>query len=171
MTDRNLKWAASGGTAIAIALATAMGMHFEGKNNHAHLDPIGVLTICYGHTKNVKPGDYRTDEECEQLLHVDMAEANRHVKRCIPVPLPIPVEAAFTDAAFNLGPSVVCGSTLQRKALAGDLEGACLQLTQAKNSDGGNRGWSFAAGKFFRGLFRRRSEEVDLCLYGVPGLR
>jgi GH24 family phage-related lysozyme (muramidase) len=61
---------------------------------------------------------------------------------------------AFTDATYNLGPSVVCGSDLQRLANAGDLPGACNQLPR----------WNKAGGKVVDGLTQRREMERRICL-------
>ena len=80
----------------------------------------------------IDPSKRYTDEECEALLRKDIADAYSHVDRCIHVDMPTETAAAFTSAAFNLGPRVVCGSTLQKKANAGDLLGACRELTHAR---------------------------------------
>jgi len=55
---------------------------------------------------------------------------------------------------FNIGPAVVCGSTLQRKAMANDWPAACRSLLQ----------WKYAAGREMRGLALRRADEAALCL-------
>ena len=64
------------------------------------------------------------------------------VRKCIPVPMLRHVEAALVSAVFNIGPAVVCGSTLQgRWAMANDWPGACAQLS---------RRWDKAAGRHAR---------------------
>lgn len=55
------------------------------------------------------------------------------------------------DATYNIGPSVVCGSTLQRKANAG--QPFCDELLK----------WDHANGKVVKGLAKRRQAEVKLC--------
>jgi len=55
------------------------------------------------------------------------------------------------DAVYNIGPAVVCGSTLQRKANAG--EPFCDELLR----------WDRADGKVLPGLVKRRQDEAALC--------
>lgn len=149
----------------AAAIAAGMSMDWEGTVHRAYFDKFGkVWTICAGHTAGVKPGDVATDEQCQAYLQQDQTEARAAVQRCIHAPLTEPQRAAFIDAAFNLGPSVVCGSTLQRKANAGDVIGACLQLTDALDRRGNLTGWSYAGGQFVQGLHNRRVDERNACL-------
>lgn len=151
-------WARSGAAlALVLAIAGSIGAHFEGQRLTAYADLGGVWTLCDGHTKGVKPGDTATIEQCRAYLEQDMGEAYSAVNRCITADLTIAQAAAFTDAAFNLGPQVVCGSTLQRLANAGDIRGACEQLTR----------WTKAAGQELPGLVRRRQAERDLCVEGL----
>jgi len=82
-----------------------------------------------------------------------MAEANEAVNRCLPMPKLPQIEAALTSATFNIGPRVVCGSTLQRKALANDWPGACAELAR----------WNRAGGRVLRGLTLRRLDEQAVC--------
>jgi lysozyme len=104
---------------------------------------VGVLTVCYGHTgPDIVPGKHYTKDECDALLAADMAEADAAVTRCLPMPLLDHIHAALLSATFNLGPQVVCGSTLQRKALANDWPAACAPscrngTTQAAGSIAG----------------------------------
>lgn len=142
---------------LVLAIAGAMGMYYEGTRHTAYQDSVGVLTICQGHTKGVHAGDTATDKQCEAYLKSDMAEAYSYVNRCIDATVSIKTAAAFTDAAYNLGPAVVCGSTLQRKANAGDIRGACNELPR----------WIYAGGKKLKGLVKRRASERELCLEGL----
>jgi len=115
---------------------------------------VGILTVCYGHTgSDVIEGKRYTIDECKALLREDTAIAEAAVQRCLPMEKPDHVHAALVSATFNIGPRVVCGSTLQRKALAGDWPGACAQLDR----------WKYAQGRVFRGLVLRRADERALC--------
>ena len=157
------KLAASGASAVAIA--AAMTMQWEGKTNTAYYDAAGhVWTICYGHTKGVKAGDVATDDQCEQYLISDQASAAADVRRCIHVPLTEAGRGGFIDAVHNLGASVVCGSTLQAKANAGDIIGACLELTDARNKKGNRAGWVHAGGVEMPGLRNRRVDDRNACI-------
>lgn len=135
-----------------LALAAAFVKPWEGRENVPYQDIVKVWTVCDGHTGDIEQRRY-SDAECDKLLHEDLAEANAHVRRCITRPMPRQVEAAFTSATFNIGPRVVCGSTLSRLANAGDWPAACAQLLR----------WDFAGGQRVRGLTRRRVAERALC--------
>lgn len=137
-----------------LALAAPLVARWEGVRYPTYRDPVGVLTVCYGHTgSDIVPDKRYTAEECKALLDADMATADAAVRRCIAVPMLRQVEAALVSATFNLGPQVVCGSTLQRKALANDWPGACEELTR----------WNKAGGREFKGLVLRRADEAALC--------
>ena len=144
------------GVAAVLALAAPLVMKWEGVKHKPYRDAVGVLTVCYGHTKTVQAGKTYTQAECEALLDVDMAEANSYVRKCIGVPMLRHVEASLTSLVFNVGPRGVCGSTLQKKALANDWPGACAEIDR----------WKFAGGRVLRGLVLRRADERQLCETG-----
>ena len=122
--------------------------------NKPYWDPFGkVWTVCEGHTGDIDPNRLYSDAECKAFKDADIATANAAVKRCIPVPLLVQIEAALTDAAYNAGPKVVCGSTLQKKAMANDWPGACAELDK----------WKYAGGRVLKGLVRRRSDARGVC--------
>ena len=52
---------------------------FEGCQLTAYRCPAGVLTIGYGHTKNVKEGQKITKKKAEQLLREDLERFETHV--------------------------------------------------------------------------------------------
>lgn len=135
-----------------LALAMSAAMLFEGHRATPYRDVTGVPTVCYGHTGDVQDRRYSSDE-CLALLRHDMGTANATVHRCIRVPMTIGQEVALTDAAYNVGPHIVCGSTLQRMANAGNWLGACAQLSR----------WDKAAGQTLPGLVKRRAEERAIC--------
>jgi lysozyme len=127
---------------------------WEGVRYAPYRDAVGVLTVCYGHTgPDIVPGKEYTAQECKALLDADMRVANGEVRRCLPMPMLRQVEVALTSATFNIGPRVVCGSTLQRKALANDWPGACAELDR----------WNKAGGRELRGLTLRRGDERKVC--------
>jgi len=140
-------------------LAAVLGLvsASEGFRTHAYRDPVGIPTICSGVTAGVQMGDVRTPAECSALVAGEIAKAVQIVRRCIVVPLNDNQTAAFADAAYNIGPSVVCGSTLQRKANSGDLTDACNELLK----------WVYAGGQKLKGLVIRRQRERELCLRPV----
>ena len=132
---------------------------WEGKRNEAYRDIVGVWTICYGHTRTAGPGQRKTDAECKALLIEEIAEyrdkwlayVNDKAKTYW---LPPTRKAAFTSLAFNVGWHGAGTSTATRRLNAGDIEGGCEAISW----------WNKAGGKVVRGLVRRRTDEVSLCL-------
>ena len=137
----------------AAALAAAVVMQHEGLRLHTYRDPVGVLTACYGHTSpDVRPGQHYTRAQCKQLLEADLA---RHAQAlaCIHRPLTDGQKAAFVSFAYNVGPRAFCESTLAQKANAGDIPGACAELSK----------WVYAKGQRLPGLVARRAAERAMC--------
>lgn len=144
----------------AAAIATAIAIPAEGLRQFAYYDPPGVLTVCYGSTTGVEKGKKYSLEECKARLDADMREAVETVDRCQPG-LPESVLAAFSDAVYNLGPTIACDrsrSTAARFLATGQHDAACNQLPR----------WNKArvAGQMVElpGLTKRRLKERDLCL-------
>ena len=66
----------SGFAALVLALAAPVVAYFEGYVPTTYADPIGIPTICYGHTgADVVAGRVASRAECETLLHGDLAIA------------------------------------------------------------------------------------------------
>ncbi len=147
-----IKGAIGGGLAVILAAAVAFIAPWEGKISQPYFDAVGVLTVCYGHTGEIQSRRY-TDAECVAMLRSDIGIAYAAVDRCITSEATHGQAVALTSAAFNIGPKVVCGSTLQRKANARDWPGACAELDK----------WVFAKGRKLKGLVRRRAAERALC--------
>jgi GH24 family phage-related lysozyme (muramidase) len=148
----------------AALIATALAIPAEGLRQFAYYDPPGILTTCYGHTgPDVVRGKKYSLPECKALLDTDMLNAVLSVERCAPG-LPVPVLAAFSDAAYNLGPKIACDtshSTAARMLKAGDIAGACNQLPRW------NRATVGGVSVELPGLTKRRAAERELCLTGI----
>jgi len=137
----------------AIALAVPLVAHFEGYVPWVYRDPIGRLAACYGHDdQTMTPGKRFTAAECQAMLDEDLLKHTEAID-CIKRPLTDGQKAAFLSFAFNVGNSAFCGSTLVRKANAGDMAGACAELSR----------WTMAGGKELPGLVRRRAAERAVC--------
>lgn len=137
----------------AAAIAAAVVMQHEGLRLVTYRDPVGVLTACYGHTgPDVQPGQRYTRAQCRALLEADLA---RHAEAlaCIRQPLTDGQKAAFVSFAYNVGAERFCGSTLVAKANAGDMAGACAELSR----------WVYARGQRLPGLVKRRAAERAMC--------
>lgn len=150
---------------LAITAAASIAIPAEGLYQKAYRDPPGILTVCYGHTGAVDASKLYSRAECEALLSDDMAQAVLAVDKCQP-DLPFGVLVAFSDAVFNIGPTVACDkskSTAARLLDAKDYVGACNQLLR----------WDKArvAGVMVSlpGLTKRRAREQEVCLKGATG--
>ena len=148
--------------ATALAAATAIAVPAEGLRRVAYHDPVGVLTVCYGTTDNVKRDKIYTEQECRDMLDRDMLKAIETVEKCAPG-LPWQQLAAWSDAVYNLGPRIVCdveSSTAARLLKEGRRDEACLQLPRW------NKGRVAGVLVELPGLTKRRNREMELCLRG-----
>ena len=148
-------------SAAAVMAGSGTVSYFEGKENKAYVDPVGIVTICYGETKGVKKGDYKTDEQCLESLASELVEHERGMLKVVRVPLSTKEQAAYLSFTYNLGVKAFANSTLLKKLNSGDRLGACNELLR----------WNKANGKVLNGLTKRRQEENKLCLEGVAELR
>ncbi|KGH22978.1 lysozyme [Comamonas testosteroni] len=141
----------------AAALAVPLVQHYEGTVFSTYRDPVGIITACTGHTgPELKMGQTYTREQCEEMLYKDLAK-HADALSCVRAPLTDGQRAAFLSFAFNVGDDAFCRSTLVRKANAGDINGACAELSR----------WTYASGKQLPGLVRRRAAERQLCEQGL----
>lgn len=143
--------------AAVIALATPFIAKWEGKRNEAYLDTIAkppVWTVCYGQTG---PKAYRgakyTDKECEEMLRQEVGEKYQQLAACIQPHVPVSVQAALLELAYNVGAGAVCKSTALRLANAKDYAGACAAVEM----------WVKAGGVTVRGLVNRRNASREMC--------
>ena len=140
---------------------------YEGLKVRTYLDPIGIPTVCYGHTgKDVKLGQTYTLAQCEDMLAQDLIEANAVVDSCVRAPLTPNQRTAFVSFAFNVGrgsPGHKDGfcvlksggpSTMLRLINSGKASEGCKQLPY----------WNKAGGRELLGLTKRRSAEMAICL-------
>lgn len=141
----------------AAAIATALAVPAEGLRQWAYYDPPGILTVCYGSTKDVQKNRFYQLEECKQRLTAEMLEAASIVERCHPN-LPVNVHAAFADAVYNLGPRIACESTASKYLAAGEIEMACKELPRWNKARVGGVLVPLP------GLTKRRNAEMQLCL-------
>ena len=137
----------------AVALAVPVVMMYENLVTRTYRDPIGILTACYGHTgPELRMGQRYTEAECERMLNADLLK-HAAALDCITRPMTDGQKAAFLSFAFNVGNARFCSSTLARKANAGDMAGACAELSR----------WTYAGGKPLPGLVKRRATERAIC--------
>lgn len=111
-------------------------------------------TICWGSTRDVRPGMVLTERECTERLRQDVAVAEAAVQRCVKVPLSQPEYDAYVSFTFNVGGHAFCNSTLVRLLNSGFRTQACNQMHR----------WVYANNRRMRGLVTRRREEAQMCL-------
>ena len=158
------KAAETAGAAAILAATAAFVGPWEGERTEAYLDRIAsppVWTVCYGETRGVKPGDRYTSAQCNEMLMDALADFRAPLIACIPdLPSqPEGVQVALISWTYNVGAGAACGSTLAKRANAGDWPGACNQLPR----------WNKAGGKVIQGLTNRRAAEQRLCLNALKG--
>lgn len=141
-----------GALGISAAVLVSIALH-EGYREEAYKDAVGVPTVGYGETANVKMGDRTTPERALVTL---LSSANRHadaIRQCIHVPLYQHEFDAYVSLAYNIGAGNFCRSTLVKKLNAKDYAGACQEIKR----------WNRAGGKVLAGLTKRREKEYRLC--------
>lgn len=140
--------------ALAAAASMSLSMDFEGLRYYAYPDPIGIPTICYGHTAGVKMGQVANEATCKRLLGEDTHAAMSAVLKHTTAELNSNELGAYTDFTLNVGETKFRNSTLLKKLNAGDHSGACRELLR----------WVYAGGKKFQGLVNRRTKGYALCI-------
>ena len=101
---------------------------WEGNENHAYKDMVGIATICRGETRGVKLGDYKTDQECDSSTVKELEQYNRAMMKHVKVELKPYEEIAYTSFVWNVGETGFKNSTLLKKLNSGDSLGACKEI-------------------------------------------
>lgn len=123
---------------------------FEGFRSAPYICPAGVATYGYGTTAGVTMNTPPiTEDEAEALLARDLLRFERSVSRLCPVSLTQGQFDALVSFSYNLGSGALQSSTLRRRLLRGDYEGAADELLR----------WVWAGGRRLAGLVRRRAAE------------
>lgn len=123
----------------------------EGLRLEAYRDSVGVWTIGFGHIKGVKEGDTCTEEQADAWLAEDVKIAELCIEANVTVPLTQGEFDALGSFIFNLGCRAFKNSTLLKKLLDSDFEGARAEFAR----------WNHAGGKVLAGLTSRRQAEAD----------
>lgn len=144
-------------TAGALVIAIPLVADHEGKENKAYRDPVGIVTICHGHTATARMGQVKSDAECRALLHRELSGSFTALNRTVRVPVTEEQAAALASLVYNIGETKFRNSTLLKKLNAGDTKGACNEFLR----------WQYAGGKPLFGLAIRRADERALCLSGL----
>lgn len=130
--------------------------HYEGFQSEAYRDPVGVVTIGYGHTASTLPhavmGMVITESQAQEYLVNDLSLTEQGVEDAVKVPTTDNQFSSLVSFAFNLGLGNLKSSTLLKLLNSGDYIGAKNQFVN----------WDKAGGKVLNGLLARRRAEADL---------
>lgn len=141
--------------ALGLSAAALVGLaSHEGYVGQAYQDVVGVWTIGFGTTENVKPGQAIDPVQALQRALTDAQKFEGALKECVHVPLHQHEYDAYISLAYNIGSGAFCRSTLVRKLNAGDYAGACREILR----------WNQAGGRVVRGLVIRREDEYRRCV-------
>lgn len=128
-----------------------------------YVDPVGVLTIGWGHTndhgRKFKRGDVWTQAECDAELASDMTIFEAAVERRVKVKLTQSQFDALVSFAYNVGEGNLARSTLLKRVNAKRFDDAAREFAK----------WNRGGGRVLRGLTRRRASETHLFLGDVAG--
>lgn len=117
----------------------------------AYKDPVGVLTIGWGHTNHHQPhfteDTVWSQRECDDALRADLATFERHVSQQCKIDLVQHEFDALVSWAYNTGGS--SSSSVWRSLNAGDKSVIPAKLAM----------WNKAKGRVLAGLTRRRKAE------------
>ena len=147
------------GSALAISGAFIVAP-FEGKENKAYIDPVGIITVCYGNTgKEAVLGKTYSDEQCLDQMATDLKEHDKQLMSVVKVSFKSDYQhAAMLSFVYNAGIGNFSSSTMLKKLNTKDYDGACQELTK----------WVYAKKKMLKGLVIRRSVEYKYCMGEVP---
>lgn len=140
-------------SAMTITLTMVAGE--EGERTDAYPDIVGIPTICFGDTENVKLGQHATHEECLARLNKRISKLVPRVAALIKRPVGDQIIAAFSSFCDNVGIKGCSNSEAMRRIQTGDIRTGCDMLLN----------WTRAKDKRLA-LYSRRMRERALCLTG-----
>lgn len=150
-----------GVAALVLSASALIGIAVhEGYREEAYVPvPGDVPTIGFGSTTNldgspVRLGQRTTSVEALKRLGKDIEKFETAVKNCAAVPMYQYEFDAYVSLTYNIGPNAFCKSTLAKKLLQYDYEGACKEILR----------WDRFQGKPLKGLTIRRQEEYKTCM-------
>ena len=150
-----------GVAALVLSASALIGIAVhESYRDTAYIPVAGdVPTIGFGSTTNldgspVRLGQRTTSVEALKRLGKDVEKFEAAVKTCAPVPMYQYEFDAYVSLTYNIGPNAFCKSTLAKKLVQYDYEGACKEILR----------WDRFQGKPLKGLTIRRQEEYKTCI-------
>ena len=125
---------------------------FEGCELESYQDSVGVWTIGYGHTKDVKEGMTISKEQADNMLLNELDEYCEHVEKAVQVNLDQCQFDALVSWTYNLGPTNLNKSSMLVEINNKNWDEVPHQIKR----------WNKAGGKVLQGLVRRREAEALL---------
>lgn len=162
------------GVPLVLASAGLMGFLHQwedgGKTQHVvYADKLAksLPTACGGITKHTSPvpvvvGEYWSDEKCAEVSRWVTERGQLNLLNCVRTKIGQNTFDALSSHAHNFGVPSTCASRALELINRGQLAPGCDALAHAP--DGKTPVWSYAGGKFYRGLYNRRIAERALCL-------
>lgn len=144
-------------TRIVAASVALVGLvaGFEGYRERAYDDGVGVMTIGFGRTEGVTPGQ-KTDPVREVIALSRTLDAFAdEVLACIGPDVPMHQHEfnAFVSLAYNIGTGAFCRGSIPRLLREGKYAEACDRI----------RLYNKAGGRILPGLIKRREAEARMC--------
>ena len=132
----------------------------------------GLPTVCNGITRHVSPypvvvGERWSPSKCALAEEHAIAQTQMRLLPCFKVQISQGQFDAFSSFAWNVGFSAACKSRAMTLTNAGQAAQGCDALAHRPN---GEPAWSYAAGRYVFGLYKRRLDERRLCLSGLTGV-
>lgn len=135
-----------------LTLLYALIRRFEGCKLMPYFCPAGKLTCGFGSTgPGVVMGQAWTMEYAEKRMQSDALMFARKTLELCPS-LRGASMCAIADFSYNLGLGRLRTSTLRKRILAGDMQGASVELSK----------WVYGDGRVLPGLVKRRAAEALL---------
>lgn len=131
---------------------------FEGCRLKAYHDSVRVLTIGFGHTRNVKEGQTITQAQADELFEKDLQRFVDGVNKAVKVEINQNQFDALVSFSFNLGLGSLSSSELLSFVNKKEFAHAAAEFSK----------WCHAGGKVLPGLVRRRKAEEELFLKAIP---
>lgn len=143
---------------VAVAMAMTIIKQFEGCKLEAYRDIVGIPTIGYGETQGVVMGMKWTQLQADSQLALRTQEfMDGVIKACPRLLMSAPEHvAACTSLAYNIGLQAFAKSTVCKRLMDGDYNGAADAILM----------WNKAGGKEVAGLTRRRIAERAMFITG-----
>lgn len=126
---------------------------FERFRATAYRCPAGILTIGYGHTSGVSCSQIVTKQQAEDLLRIDIVDAEAAVNRYVKSKLKQEQFDALVSFVFNCGSGNFLKSTLLKRVNANADDPTIREAFMM---------WNKSKGNILKGLTRRRAAEADL---------